>query len=141
MKHRKDDATLVMVGEPDIDVLQHAKGGWTVEVKGYVTFDPRSRKIKQGGAKDIDCWMLDTNYDGQSFFARRIYLPGKGRDSHVTGLKKKLAGTVNREHWNAMLSLQSEPFENPPKGRIAVCIVTKHGETMTTMHDIPVQRG
>lgn len=141
LKHEKDDATLVMVGEPDIDVLQHAKGGWTVEVKGYVTFDPRSRKIKQVGAKDIDCWMLDTNYDGQSFFARRIHLPGKGKDSHVTGLKKKLARTVNREHWNAMLSLQSEPFENPPKGRIAVCIVTKHGETMTTIHDIPAQRG
>ena len=141
LKHEKDDAALVMVGEPDIDVLPHAKGGWTVEIKGYVTFNPRVLDVKPGSVEDVDCWMLDTNYDGQSFFARRIHLPGKGRDSHVTGLKKKLARTVNREHWNAMLSLQSEPFERPSSGRIAVCIVTKHGETMTTIHDIPVQRG
>ena len=140
LKHKEGDATLVMVGEPDIDVRRHGKSEWVVEINGYVTFNPRAPDVKQGGADDVDCWMLDTNYDGQSFFARHIHLPGKGQDSHVTGLKKNLSKSVNSEHWDSMLSLKSAPFESPPNGRIAVCIVTKQGETMTTIHDIPLER-
>ena len=141
LKHKKDDASLVMVGEPDIDLRRHGKGEWTAEVKGYVTFDPGAPDIKQGSSEDVDCWMLDTNYDGQSFFTRRIHLPGKGRDSQVAGLKKNLFRMINPEHWDRMLSLKSAPFESPTSGRIAVCIVTKHGETMTAIHDVPPDQG
>ena len=140
LKHKEGDATLVMVGEPDIDVRRHGETEWVVEINGYVTFNPRASGVEQGSADAVDCWMLDTNYDGQSFFARRIHLPGKGKDSHVTGLKKDLSKSVNPEHWDSMLSLKSAPFESPPNGRIAVCIVTKQGETMTTIHDIPLER-
>ncbi|MDE0525085.1 MAG: site-specific DNA-methyltransferase [Thaumarchaeota archaeon] len=140
LKHTEGDATLVMVGEPDIDVRRHGETEWVVEINGYVTFNPRAPDVKQGNADDVDCWMLDTNYDGQSFFARRIHLPGKGKDSHVVGLKKDLSTSVNPEYWDSMLSLKSAPFESPSNGRIAVCIVTKKGETMTTIHDMPLER-
>ena len=140
LKHKEGDSTLVMIGEPDIDVWRYGEAEWVVEVNGYVTFDPRGSGVRQGGANDVDCWMLDTNYDGQSFFVRRIHLPGKGKDSQVADLKKKLSKMVNTEHWDSMLSLKSAPFESPSSGRIAVCIVTKRGETMTTIHDIPPKR-
>ena len=136
LMHKKDDSSFVMLGEPDIDVKQNKKNKLTVEVKGYDTFNPETGNVVAGSADTIDCWMLDTNYDGQSFFARRIYLPDKEDDRQVANLKKKLAKKINEKHWSAMTSLKSLPFDIPKSGRIAVRIITEHGETMTTIHEV-----
>ena len=135
LMHKKDDSSFVMLGEPDIDVTQ-TKNKLTVEVKGYDTFNPETGNVVAGSADTIDCWMLDTNYDGQSFFGRRIYLPDKENDKQVINLKKKLAKKINEKHWSAMTSLKSLPFDIPKSGRIAVRIITEHGETMTTIHEV-----
>lgn len=136
LMHKKDDSSFVMLGEPDIDVKRHGKNKWVVHVKGYDTFNPETGMVNAGRADNIDCWMLDTNYDGQSFFARRIHLPDKDNDRQVKNLKSKLAKKINSEHWNAMASLKSMPFDTPKNGRIAVRIITEYGEVMTTIHDI-----
>ena len=134
--HKKDDSSFVRLGEPDIDIEQHGSNMWTVQIKGYDTFDPETGSVSSGNADTVDCWMLDTNYDGQSFFARRIHLPDKQNDGQVKNLKKKLASRVNDKHWKTMLSLKSIPFETPVSGRIAVRIITEYGEVMTTIHNI-----
>ena len=136
LRHSADDSSFTMIGEPDIDVRPHGKQ-WTVRVNGYDTSDPRTGKLDEGGMDRIDCWMLDTNYDGQSFFARRIHLPGKQNDGYLKKFKGKLAKSVNPEHWERMLSLESMPFDAPESGRIAVRIVTVYGDVMTTVHDVP----
>ena len=69
-----------------------ADGKVSVEVKGFDTYDPGSGHLKGGEAKDIHCWMLDTEYDGESFFARRMHFPNGAGDSQVdalVGLTKK----------------------------------------------------
>lgn len=136
LEHKPGDASFVMLGEPDIDVLPHGEQ-WIVRVNGYDTQDPRTGRLGEGGADAVACWMLDTNYDGQSFFARRIHLPGKQGDGWVKDLKTGLAKSVNPEHWEKMLSLESIPFDVPKSGRIAVRIVAEGGETLTTTHDVP----
>ena len=136
LMHKKDDSSFVMLGEPDIDVRQHGKNKWIVQVKGYDTFNPETGNIHSGRADTIDCWMLDTNYDGQSFFARRIYLPDKENDRQIKNLKNKLAKKINNKHWDAMTSLQSLPFDTPKSSRIAVRVITEYGEVMTTIHEI-----
>ena len=139
LMHKKDDSSFVMLGEPDIDVRKHGKNKWIVQVKGYDTFNPETGMINSGRADNIDCWMLDTNYDGQSFFARRIHLPDKESDRQVKNLKNKLVKKINNKHWSSMASLESSPFDTPKSGRIAVRIITEYGETMTTIHDISKQ--
>ena len=134
--HKKDDSSFVMLGEPDIDIKKHGTNKWIVQVKGYDTFNPETGDVDSGSADTVDCWMLDTNYDGQSFFARRIHLPDKQNDKQVKKLKTKLAKKINNKHWEAMLSLTSMPFETPASGRIAVRIITEYGEVMTTIHNI-----
>ena len=136
LMHKKDDSSFVMLGEPDVDVKQHGKNKWTVQINGYDTFNPETGMVNSGSADNIDCWMLDTNYDGQSFFARRIHLPDKKNDRQIKNLKNKLAKKINDDHWNAMVSLKSIPFNTPKSGRIAVRIVTEYGEVMTTIHEI-----
>ena len=137
LKHGKDDASFVMLGEPDIGVRPHGDTKWTVEVKGYDTFNPETGSVSSGNADTVSCWMIDTNYDGQSFFARRMHLPGREDDRQVKTLKNKLAGKINSKYWETMLSLKSVPFETPQSGRIAVRIITEHGDEMTTIHEIP----
>ena len=137
LTHKKDDASFVMLGEPDIDVHPHGNTKWTVEVKGYDAFNPETGSVSSDSADTVSCWMIDTNYDGQSFFARRIHLTGKNDDGQVKKLKKRLAGGINSEHWETMLSLKSAPFETPQSGRIAIRIITKHGDEMTTIHEVP----
>lgn len=135
LKHGANDSSFTMIGEPHIDVLQHGKQ-WVVRVNGYDTFNIRTNKLDDRGADMVYCWMLDTNYDSQSFFARRIHLPGQQNDGYVKKLKVKLAKSVNPEHWEKMLSLESTPFDTPENGRIAVRIVTADGNVMTTVHEI-----
>ena len=135
--HKKDDSSFVMLGEPDINVERQGKNKWAVQVMGYDTFDPATGSVSSDSADTVDCWMLDTNYDAQSFFARRIHLPDKQSDRQIKNLKSKLANRVNDKHWEAMLSIKSMPFETPKSGRIAVRIVTEHGEVMTTIHNVP----
>ena len=42
-----------------------------VEVRGYDTLDPATGNAAEGGPDDVACWMLDTDHDGESFYARR----------------------------------------------------------------------
>ncbi len=136
LMHKRDDSSFVMLGEPDIDVKQYSKDKWVVQVRGYDTFNPETGMVNAGRADNIDCWMLDTNYDGQSFFARRIHLPDKDNDRQIKNLKNKLAKKINGNHWDAMASLKSIPFDTPKSGRVAVRIITEYGEVMTTIHEI-----
>ena len=136
LTHQENDSSFVMLGEPDIDVQPHGNNKWTVQIRGYDTFDPMTGDLKHGSADTVDCWLVDTNYDGQSLFARRIHLPDKENDKQIKRLKIKLAGKVNHTHWQSMMSLKSMPFETPKTGRIAVRIITEYGEVMTTIHKI-----
>ena len=137
LTHKENDSSFVMLGEPDIDVQPHGNDKWTVQIRGYDTFDPMTGGLNHGGADTVDCWMVDTNYDGQSFFAERIHLPDKENDRQIKKLKTKLAASINHTHWESMMSLKSMPFETPKTGRIAVRIITVYGEIMTTIHKIP----
>ncbi|MCY3734248.1 MAG: modification methylase, partial [Chloroflexi bacterium] len=86
-----------------------------------------------GKPADIDCWMLDTDYDGTSFFARRIHFPGKSTDKQIKGLKSALGGRVDPAQWKFMESLTSAPFRRPNRGRVAVRIVTAFGDEMLSV--------
>lgn len=136
LTHKKDDSSFMMLGEPDIDIKKHRTNKWIIQIKGYDTFNPETGDVDSGSADTVDCWMLDTNYDGQSFFARRIHLPDKQNDRQVKKLKDKLATKINGKHWESMLSLKSMPFETPVSGRIAIRIITEYGEVMTTIHEV-----
>ncbi len=135
LKDEKDSYAFVMVGEPDVDVQQPEPGKFTVEVLGFDTYNPAVGNVVPGGAKDIDCWMLDTNYNGESFFARRIHFPNKSTDPQIAKLRKRLGSKLDRKAWDAMLSHKSLPFDRPSTGHIAVRIVTNTHTEMTTVID------
>ena len=129
----------VIIGEPDIRILDDYPGGQiAVEVRGYDTFDPATGNAADGGPDDVACWMVDTNHDGESFYARRIHFPGADNDRQIKKLLKELGRNADDVEQEALTAMRSAPFDPPERGRIAVKIVTATGMEMTATRDVNV---
>ena len=137
LKDAESDRAFILIGEPDITVRADPDDDnrIIVSVDGYDTYDPKTRQIGRGTAEEIICWMIDTNYDGRSFYARRMFFPGCGGDEQIKRFKKGLGCNIDPDLWNAMLSCESAPFPKPKGGRIAVRIITATHTEMTTVRD------
>ena len=127
----------VIIGEPDIRILdEYPAGQIAVEILGYDTFDPATGNAAEGGPDDVACWMLDTDHDGESFYARRIHFPGADNDRQIKKLLRELGKNADDAEQEALTARRSAPFNPPERGRIAVKIVTATGMEMTSGRDI-----
>lgn len=137
LKDEKSDRAFVLIGEPDIAVRVDPNNPdqIIVRVNGYDTYDPKTRQIERGTADEIICWMIDTDYDGRSFYARRIFFPGCGGDMQIKKFEKGLGRNIDPNLWTALLSCESAAFPKPKEGRIAVRIITATHTEMTTVLD------
>ena len=127
-----DHEAFVILGNPDIKVIDsYPDGRISVAVTGYDTFDPATGAPSGGGPDGIACWMLDTDYVGESFYARRIHFPGADDDRLIKNLIKELGRNADDAEQEALTSMRSAPFDPPDNGRIAVKIVTTTGMEMT----------
>ncbi len=136
LKTDKGHQAFVMVGQPDVEVHAEKNGELAVELLGFDTYDPTNGNVKAGGKDDVGCWMIDTDYDGESFFARRIHFPGADDDKIMKRLKKELGNTLDQLRWDRMLSTKSAPFPPPETGQIAVKIITTAGNEMSVVKEI-----
>ena len=128
------DNAFVLVGEPDVEIKRLDDGRYQAQIEGYQVYDPGLGNVRPTGkASDIDCWMMDINYDGKSFFARRIHFPDKAGDKQIGRFLRELSSRIDPNQWQYMTSLISAPFERPSTGRIAVRIVTQFGDEMLTV--------
>ena len=126
----------VIIGEPDIHIIDdYPDGQIAVEVRGYDTFDPATGNAADGGPDDVACWMLDTDHDGESFYARRIHFPGAKNDRQIKKLLKELGRNADDVEQEALTAMRSAPFDPPERGRIAVKIVTATGMEMTATRE------
>ena len=139
LKDSESDRAFVLIGEPDIEVSADPNNNDNiiVRVEGYDTYDPKTRQIGRGGANEIICWMIDTEYDGHSFYARRIFFPGCGTDKQIQDFRNGLGRNLDSDMWDSMLSCESAPFPKPPGKRIAVRIITSTHTEMTTVVNTP----
>ena len=141
----KIDRAFVVVAEPNIKI-EHVKndpGKFTAEVAGYNTYDPRTGNTGVGTAEDVDCWMIDTEYDGESFYARDVHFPNVGTtwtERQMKNIEKLLGKDIDRDRWERFTSLKSAPFSSST-GRIAVKIVTTTGDEMAKEIALDVPKG
>lgn len=130
----KIDRSFVVVAEPNIEIkrVKGEQGKFVAKIVGYNTYDPRTGNTDVGKADDIDCWMIDTEYDGESFYARDVHFPNVSTtwtERQMKNIEKLLGKDINRERWERFTSLESAPFSSNT-GRIAVKIVTTTGDEM-----------
>ena len=139
LKDTAQDVAFVLVGEPEVVIAPAPGPGnhYTCEVQGYEVFDPATGNLRSGRADEIACWMLDADHDGKAFFAHRLHFPGHGKDRQLRRLATALGSRLNRDAWNAMLSLKSTPFPKPESGEVAVRIITHTGAEMAVVLPVP----
>lgn len=131
LDNSKVDRALVLVGDPRLLVTKHEEK-WTVEIAGYDMFDPVSGNIVSGDTENVECWMLDTDYDGESFFGREIHFPSphsSWSSALMSHIRQILGKDLDTTRWDVFESLKSYPFTSST-GNIAVKIVTRTGDEM-----------
>ncbi len=120
-------------GEPDIDIAVNDENV-TVELRGVDVYDPNTGLVRSDNTERVALWMIDTDYDGESFFVRHCYFTG-GRDPYKR-LKIALKADINEEAWKSLNSRVSRPFPIPSTGRIAVKVINDYGDEVVKVYKI-----
>ena len=136
----------VVFGEPDIEIEPAGGGegadGKTDEdlirarLRGVDVFHPQTGEVRSDDPKDIACWFLDTDYDGESFFVRHAYFPGAVSDPYKA-LKTTLKAEIDAEAWESLRRDVSRPFPKPASGRIAVKVINHLGDEVMKVFRVP----
>ena len=138
LETQPSDNAFVMLGEPEIATHDESDDKISVEVRGYLSYNPATGEVEHKAADDVNCWMIDTEYNGEAFFARRIHLPNSSGDKRINRLRNRLGKRVDPVLWDSMQSMRSAPFPRPTGEhvRIAVRIITRTGIEMTIERDV-----
>jgi len=121
----------VVFGEPDIkieDAGKDADGADLIRVKvsGVDVFKPQTGEVVSEDTDGIALWMLDTDYNEESFFVRHAYF--LGANDPYKALKTTLKAEIDEEAWSSLNSDTSRPFPKPTSGRIAVKVINHLGD-------------
>ncbi|MFC3183286.1 hypothetical protein [Cypionkella sinensis] len=116
----------VIFGEPDIRIADAGDGLVTVQVFGVDVFKPQTGSVESEGTDGIALWMLDTDYNEESFFVRHAYF--LGANDPYKALKTTLKAEIDEEAWESLYSDTSRPFAKPQSGRIAVKVINHLGD-------------
>jgi adenine-specific DNA-methyltransferase len=97
-----------------------------VKVFGVDVFKPQTGEVQLEGTDGIALWMLDTDYNEESFFVRHAYF--LGANDPYKALKTTLKAEIDEEAWESLYSDTSRPFAKPKSGRIAVKVINHLGD-------------
>lgn len=121
-------------GEPDIDIAK-TLDGIVVNLKGIDVYDPTTGEVRSNDTNQIAVWMIDTDYNGESFFVRHCYFTG-GNDPYRR-LKIALKSDINEEAWESMYKTVSRPFPAPSDGnKIAVKVINDYGDEVMKVFEV-----
>jgi adenine-specific DNA-methyltransferase len=121
-------------GEPDIDVKKTDSGQFVVTLNGVDVYDPTTGAIRSNDTSQIALWMIDTNYDEESFFVRHCYFTG-GNDPYKR-LKIALKADIDEVVWDSLYRTQSRPFDRPTSGQIAVKVINDYGDEVMKVYQV-----
>ena len=116
----------MVFGEPDIKIEDVDDGMIRVKVFGVDVFKPQTGEVLSEGTDGIALWMLDTDYNEESFFVRHAYF--LGANDPYKALKTTLKAEIDEEAWATLNSDVSRPFEKPRSGRLGVKVINHLGD-------------
>jgi adenine-specific DNA-methyltransferase len=124
----------VIFGEPDIRISEVGDGMVQVQVFGVDVFKPQTGEVQSEGTDGIALWMLDTDYNEESFFVRHAYF--LGANDPYKALKTTLKAEIDEEAWESLNSDVSRPFPKPKSGRIAVKVINHLGDEVMKVFEV-----
>jgi adenine-specific DNA-methyltransferase len=124
----------VVFGEPDIVFHDRPGNEMAVEIRGVDIFRPQTGKVETSEADELALWMVDTDYNGESFFVRHAYF--LGANDPYKALKTTLKAEIDKEAWDSLHSAVSRPFPKPKSGRIAVKVINHLGDEVMKVYGV-----
>ncbi|MCH8046974.1 MAG: site-specific DNA-methyltransferase, partial [Planctomycetes bacterium] len=124
----------MVFGEPDVDLRTTDDDQMVVEIRGLDVYDPTTGEIRSSSTDDIACWLIDTNYNGESFFVRHAYFTGA--DEPYDKLKRALRAEIDEDAWSQLYSTTSRPFAKPETGKIAVKVINHYGDEVLKVYEV-----
>ena len=125
-------------GAPDIE-LELVPGDadddqWVAHLRGVDVYDPTIDDVRSADVDSIALWMIDTDYDEESFFVRHCYFTG-GNDPYKR-LKTALKADIDAESWEAVHRTSSRPFAKPSTGKIAIKVINDYGDEVMKVMEV-----
>jgi adenine-specific DNA-methyltransferase len=120
-------------GEPDVEIARDGDE-LTVEIKGVDVYNPTTGETRSSGTREIALWMIDTDYDEESFFMRHCYFTGD--NDPYKRLKAALKADIDPEAWATLYQTRSRPFRRPEKGKIAVKVINHYGDEVLQVYEV-----
>lgn len=120
-------------GEPDID-LRSTDEGYIVDLKGVDIYDPTTGEVRSSDTGQIALWMIDTDYNEESFFVRHCYFTG-GNDPYKR-LRTALKADIDADAWESLYQTVSRPFSKPSTGKIAVKVINDYGDEVMKVFEV-----
>jgi adenine-specific DNA-methyltransferase len=121
-------------GEPDLEIRRTEDGEVVVELHGVDVYDPTTGEVRSRDTDRIALWMIDTDYNGDSFFVRHCYFTGGG--DPYKRLKTALKAEVDADAWASLYGTVSRPFPAPSTGRIAVKVINDYGDEVMKIFEV-----
>ncbi len=120
-------------GEPDVAITRDGDE-LTVEIKGVDVYNPTTGEIRSSGTSEIALWMIDTDYDEESFFVRHCYFTGD--NDPYKRLKAALKADIDPEAWETLYRTKSRSFRRPENGKIAVKVINHYGDEVLQVYEV-----
>ncbi len=120
-------------GEPDIELV--AEGDQLrVVLNGVDVYDPNTGEVRSNDTDQIALWIIDTAYNGESFFVRHCYFTG-GQDPYKR-LKTALKAEIDPDAWATLNATESRAFPRPDSGKIAVKVINDYGDEVMKVFEV-----
>ena len=120
-------------GEPDITIDNTAEG-MVVNLNGFDVYDPTTGEVRSNDTSRIALWMIDTDYNEESFFVRHCYFTGD--NDPYKRLKTALKADIDAEAWESLYQTVSRPFPKPETGKIAVKVINDYGDEVMKVFEV-----
>jgi adenine-specific DNA-methyltransferase len=120
-------------GEPDIEMVSEGDE-LRVVLNGVDVYDPNTGGVRSNDTDQIALWMIDTAYNGESFFVRHCYFTG-GQDPYKR-LKTALKAEIDPDIWATLNATESRPFLRPESGKIAVKVINDYGDEVMKVFEV-----
>lgn len=106
---------------------------YEVELRGLDIFNPATMEQEAIEGQNMPAWMLDTDYDGLSFYATQVFFP---KTAAWDNLQKSLKAEFDPSVWSHLAGTVSEPFAVGPKQRVAVKVIDERGNELMRVLDV-----
>ena len=134
LKNTGQGNLFMVFGEPDVEIIDHENGTYSVKLLGVDVYDPKQGLTRSDTPEDIACWFIDTAYNGEAFFVRHAYFTGA--DEPYKQLQRALNSEIDAEAWEALYRTESLPFAKPESGKIAVKVINHYGDEVMKEYKI-----